>query len=54
MTKITIATPAFGEVFYTPYVQSLFRLMRAFGRRKIDLTFASIAYAAPPRAATSS
>lgn len=45
MTKITIATPAFGEVFYTPYVQSLFRLMRAFQRRKWDSTFASIAYA---------
>ena len=45
MTKITIATPAFGEVFYTPYVQSLFRLMRAFERRKWDSTFASIAYA---------
>ena len=45
MTKITIATPAFGEVFYTPYVQSLFRLMKAFQRRKWDSTFSSIAYA---------
>ena len=45
MTKITIATPAFGEVFYTPYVQSLFRLMQAFQRRKWQSTFASIAYA---------
>ena len=45
MTKITIATPAFGEVFYTPYVQSLFRLMKAFQRRKWESTFSSIAYA---------
>lgn len=45
MIKITIATPAFGEVFYTPYVQSLFRLMQAFQRRKWETTFASIAYA---------
>jgi hypothetical protein len=45
LTKITIATPAFGEVFYTPYVQSLFRLMQAFQRRKWQSTFASIAYA---------
>ena len=45
LTKITIATPAFGEVFYTPYVQSLFRLTRAFHRRKWDTTFSSIAYA---------
>lgn len=45
MTKITIATPAFGEIFYTPYVQSLFRLMRAFEKRKWNSTFASIAYA---------
>lgn len=45
MTKIAIATPAFGEIFYTPYVQSLFRLMRAFEARKWQSTFASIAYA---------
>jgi hypothetical protein len=45
LTKITIATPAFGEVFYTPYVQSIFRLMKVFQRRKWDSTFASIAYA---------
>jgi hypothetical protein len=43
--KIGIATPAFGEVFYTPYVQSLYRLMRAFEARKWQSSFASIAYA---------
>lgn len=45
MTKITIATPAFGEMFYTPYVQTMYRLMRAFERRKWDSTFSSISYA---------
>jgi hypothetical protein len=45
LIKITIATPAFGEVFYTPYVQSLFRLMRAFQQRRWESTFGSIAYA---------
>jgi hypothetical protein len=45
VTKIGIATPAFGEIFYTPYVQSLYRLMRAFEQRKWQSSFASIAYA---------
>lgn len=45
MTKICISTPAFGEVFYTPYVQSMFRLMHAFQRRNWGSSFASIAYA---------
>ena len=45
MTKITIATPAFGEMFYGPYVRSLFRLTKALGKRKWESTFASIAYA---------
>jgi hypothetical protein len=45
VTKICIATPAFGEVFYTPYVQSLFRLLHTFQRRQWGSTFASIAYA---------
>jgi len=45
LTKICIATPAFGEVFYTPYVQSMFRLMHAFQQRNWGSSFASIAYA---------
>lgn len=45
MTKITIATPAFGEIFFGPYVRSLFRLTNALGRRKWQATFASISYA---------
>jgi hypothetical protein len=45
LTKIIIATPAFGEMFYTPYVQTMYRLMRAFERRKWDSAFSSISYA---------
>ena len=45
MVKICISTPAFGEVFYTPYVQSIFRLLHAFQQRNWGSSFASIAYA---------
>jgi hypothetical protein len=45
MTKILIATPAYGETFYTPYVSSVIRLQRLMARNKWDSTFASIAYA---------
>lgn len=45
MVKICISTPAFGEVFYTPYVQSIFRLLHAFQRRHWESSFASLAYA---------
>jgi hypothetical protein len=45
MTKILLATPAYGETFYTPYVSSVIRLQRLAMRSKWDLTFASIAYA---------
>jgi hypothetical protein len=31
--KISVATPAFGEMFYAPYVQSLLRLQRAVNKR---------------------
>ncbi len=44
MTKITIATPAFGELFYSSYVRSLFRLTQALGQRKWQSTFASVSY----------
>ena len=44
MPKLLIATPAFGEVFYTPYVHSIFRLHRALTPKNWSLTFASIAY----------
>jgi len=45
MPKITIATPAYGEIFYAPYVQSLYRLVRACERQKWNTTFATISYA---------
>ena len=45
MTKILVATPAYGEMFYTPYVSSVIRLQRLMTRNKWDMTFASIAYA---------
>ena len=43
--KITVATPAFGEMFYTPYVQSLLRLQRAIYQRNWTMRHASVAYA---------
>ena len=43
--KITVATPAFGEMFYTPYVQSLLRLQRAVYQRNWTMRHATIAYA---------
>jgi hypothetical protein len=42
---LLIATPAYGDIFYTPYVQSMFRLHRALGPAGWTLSFASIAYA---------
>jgi hypothetical protein len=45
MTKILLATPAYGEMFLTPYVSSVIRLQRLMTRNKWDLSFASIAYA---------
>ena len=38
MTKILIATPAYGEMFYTPYVSSVIRLQRLAARNKWDST----------------
>jgi hypothetical protein len=43
--KIVIATPAYGETFYTPYVQSLFQLTRAMERRKWRTYFTAVSYA---------
>ena len=34
--KIIVATPAFGEMFYTPYVQSLLRLQRLVHAAQVD------------------
>ena len=42
--KIMIATPAYGEVFYTPYVSSLLSLTRVLQKRGIDFAFNAISY----------
>src|SRR5262245_34253207 len=43
--KLTVATPAFGEMFYTPYVQSMLRLQRAVYQRGWTMRHAAISYA---------
>jgi hypothetical protein len=43
--KLMIATPAYGEVFYAPYVHSVLALSKLAHRNKWDLTFESISYA---------
>jgi hypothetical protein len=39
-----IATPAYGEVFYTPYVSSMLSLTRVLQKRGIDFAFNAISY----------
>jgi hypothetical protein len=43
--KITVATPAFGEMFYTPYVQSVLKLQNALHQRKWSMAYSSVGYA---------
>jgi hypothetical protein len=43
--KIMVATPAFGEMFYTPYVQSVLKLQDALHQRKWSMLHSSIGYA---------
>jgi hypothetical protein len=43
--KITVATPAYGEIFYTPYVQSMLRLQRALAKRNGSMRHMAISYA---------
>jgi hypothetical protein len=45
MTKILLATPAYGDMFYTPYVSSVIRMQRQLARDKHELIFAAISYA---------
>jgi hypothetical protein len=40
-----IATPAYGEIFYAPYVQSVLALVRLAHKVKWDFMFESISYA---------
>jgi len=43
--KLMIATPAYGEIFYAPYVQSVLALTRLAHKDKWDFIFESISYA---------
>ena len=45
MPKLMIATPAYGELFYAPYVHSVLALSELAQRNKWDLTFDTISYA---------
>jgi len=45
MTQIVIATPAHGQVFFTPYLKSLLNLQRLIDRKGWSSIFCSIAYA---------
>jgi hypothetical protein len=44
VTKILIATPAYGDVYYTPYVSSVMKLAREMSRRQWDFSFVTISY----------
>lgn len=44
-TKVVIATPAYGEMFFTPYVESIVKLVRAFTKQKWDFDFSAVNYA---------
>lgn len=44
-TSITVATPAFGEIFYTPYVQSLVRFQNAAHQRNWAIRHMAMSYA---------
>ena len=45
MPKLMIATPAYGEIFYAPYLHSVLALSRLAHRDKWDFIFESISYA---------
>jgi hypothetical protein len=45
MVKIAISTPAYGEIFYTSYVESVLRLTRALEQRRWSYHFSSLSYA---------
>lgn len=44
-TKVVVATPAFGEIFYTPYVQSLVRFQSAAHKRNWTIQHMAMSYA---------
>jgi hypothetical protein len=43
--NIAIATPAYGEILFTSYVESVLRLTRALERRQWASSFSSVSYA---------
>jgi hypothetical protein len=45
MAKILIATPAYGQVFYKPYIESVLKLVKVIHERKLGFSFRSISYA---------
>jgi hypothetical protein len=45
MPKLMIATPAYGEVFYAPYVHSVLALSKLAQRNKWELSFETVSYA---------
>ena len=45
MPKLMIATPAYGEVFYAPYVHSVLALSKLAQRNRWELTFETVSYA---------
>jgi hypothetical protein len=45
MVKIAISTPAYGEIFYTPYIESVVRLVRVLEQRKWSSHFTTLSYA---------
>jgi hypothetical protein len=44
MVKLVIATPAYGQVFYAPYVESVLKLVKAMHERKWNFAFRTVAY----------
>jgi hypothetical protein len=43
--KLFVATPAYGDVMYTPYVRSLLRLQRTLHQRKDSMSHVVVSYA---------
>lgn len=43
--KLLVVTPAYGEVFYRPYVESVFKLVKFSQAKKWEIGFRSISYA---------
>ena len=44
MTNLLIATPAYGDVYYTPYVISVMNLARVMNQRQWEFSFTTLSY----------